>query len=447
MKDNILRPLRRYQQTFGDFTPAQKVIALLGTGALILAGVLVFRWVAQPAYSPLYSNLSASDASAVVDKLDSSGVSYQLTNGGSTVMVPKDDVYKTRISLSGQGLPASTDGGYSLLDNGQSLSTSSFKEQTDFKRAMEGELAKTIEAINGVQTAVVHLALPEKQVFADKQDPPTASVLVATKPGTTLTPDQVQGIVHLVAASIDGHGPRGGDRRGLHRQAALHRRRQRRRGLQLARPVRPPTTRTSSPRGCRRCSTASSARATRKVEVAADLNFDKSIIESKKYANPTAKGLALSTNKSAEIYKGPAGSSIANGVVGPDGQMGTSTGTGTAGSSYDKSNTTQDNALDTQVEHREAALGTVNSLHISTVLDRTAAANTNPSAIAQMVRAAAGLQPKRGDTNSLQVLPFDRTAETQAAKDLKAAQATQAKDGRMGLTATSRSAPCSSSRC
>src|SRR5689334_11655014 len=206
MRDNVMRTLTRHQKTFSAFTPAQKVIAVLGTGALLLAAVLVFRWVAQPQYSPLFSNLSAADASAVVDKLDAAGTPYKLTNGGDTVMVPKDDVYKTRITLSGEGLPSGADGGYSLLDK-QDLSTSQFKEQTDFKRAMEGELSKTIEAMNGVQSAVVHLALPEKQVFADKQDPPTASVLVSTRPGVTLDTEQVQSVVHLVAASIDGMDP------------------------------------------------------------------------------------------------------------------------------------------------------------------------------------------------------------------------------------------------
>ena len=114
MKDQVTRSLRRYTQVFGAFTPAQKVIALLGTGALVLAAVLVFKWVAQPQYAPLYTNLSASDASAVVDKLDSSGVSYKLTNDGSTISVPKDAVYKTRITLSGEGLPTSNAGGYGI---------------------------------------------------------------------------------------------------------------------------------------------------------------------------------------------------------------------------------------------------------------------------------------------------------------------------------------------
>src|SRR5690606_34119340 len=113
----------------------------------------------------------------------------------------------TRIKMNGQGLPTGSDGGYSLLDD-QSLSTSESQERTNFKRAMEGELSKTIEAIDGVDTAVVHLAIPEEKVFSDEQKPTTASVLVDTVPGADLDDDQVQSVVHLVASSIDGLDPK-----------------------------------------------------------------------------------------------------------------------------------------------------------------------------------------------------------------------------------------------
>ena len=188
MKQRLNRGFSSLRTTFTSFTLGQQVVAVIGTLAILLAAFMVFRWVSTPDYAPLYSNLAASDASAIVDELDSQGTPYKLANGGSTVMVPRDSVYATRISLSGQGLPEqSSSQGYSLLDN-QDISTSEFQEQTDFKRAMEGELAKTIEAIDGVNTAIVHLALPPQKVFADEQDPPTASVLVDTGAGTPLDP-------------------------------------------------------------------------------------------------------------------------------------------------------------------------------------------------------------------------------------------------------------------
>ena len=163
MKQSLTTWLVRVRDTFQGFSAGQKMVAVIGTAALLLAGVMVFRWAATPDYAPLYSNLASSDASAVIDELNSEGVTYKLTGGGNTIMVPRNEVYSTRIALSGKGLPGSSDTGYSILDT-QGISTSQFQEQTDFKRAMEGELSNTIEAIDGVQAAVVHLALPPTKV-------------------------------------------------------------------------------------------------------------------------------------------------------------------------------------------------------------------------------------------------------------------------------------------
>ena len=433
MKDDVLRRLGRYQSTFGTFTAGQKVVAILGTGALLLAGVLVFRWVSQPKYSPVFSNLSSQDASAVIDQLDASGVQYKITNGGSTVMVPKNDVYKTRIDLSGKGLPSSSGGGYSLLDN-QDLSTSQFKEQTDFKRAMEGELATTIEAMNGVQTAVVHLALPPKQVFADKQDPATASVLISTSAGSTLDPQQVQAVVHLVAASVDGLDPAKvtvADSTGklLSTQGGID-------GTGVGSRDQYVNDYQNAMIG-RVQSMLDQVLGTgnSQVQVTADLDFDKAVIESKNYRAPTPPGLELSTDANEEKYSGTAANGAgAGGVVGPDGQMDPAT-EGVAGQTpkYTKKSRVSDNAVDTTVEHRETAPGSLKSLHIGVALDRTAAANNNPQEIEQLIRSAVGIQPKRGDTVRVSVLPFDRSAQTATAKALAAESAAAAKASRMDL--------------
>ena len=432
MRDTMQSYLTRFTRGFGAFTPAQKVIALLGTGALLLAAVLVFRWVAQPAYAPLFTNLSAADASAVVDKLDGTGVAYKLADGGTSVLVPQDDVYKTRITLSGAGLPSGKDGGYSLLDN-QSLSTSQFKEQTDFKRAMEGELSKTVEAMDGVQTAVVHLALPEKQVFADKQAPPTASVLISTRPGTDMTPEQVQSIVHLVAASIDGMDPAKvtvADATGRllttddgtgSALASTRDQAQAKYQDELGTRLQTMLDRVIGPGNGR-------------VEVTADLNFDKTTVQEKSYSQGK-KPLSLSQEKSSEVYKGAAAASP-SGVVGPDGQMDPTTttgGTAAAPSTYDKRSETTDSALNTKVQQTVTAPGSVRTLHVAVALDRTAAANNNPAEIEKMLRSAAGIQPKRGDTMWLSVLPFDRSNEAAAAKELKAQDAAVAAGGRMQM--------------
>jgi flagellar M-ring protein FliF len=416
-KDGVTRTFSRYQRTFAGFTAGQKVVAVVGSLALLLAGFMIFRWAATPSYAPLYSNLSSSDASAVIDKLDSQGVPYKLTNGGNTVMVPKDKVYSTRINLSGQGLPSSSDSGYSILDK-QSLSTSQFQEQTNFKRAMEAELSRTIEALNGIDTAVVHLALPEKQVFSDKQDPPTASVLVSTRPGDQLSAEQVQAIVNLVASSVDGLEPDKvtvadsaghvlSSTDGTAGVASTRNQQVQDYQDELNKRIQTMLDRVLGPGNST-------------VAVTANLDFDKSVTETKSYTW-NKNTVPLSETKNVEKYNGVAGSGL-TGVVGPDGQMDSVGTAGNGNSRYVKSSETSDNAVDTTVEHRETAPGGVRNLHVGVVLDAATARNINPSEIQGLVASAVGIDPARGDTVQVSSLPFDRSTEQAAKAELAAAK-------------------------
>jgi flagellar M-ring protein FliF len=425
MKDTVQRLFRRGGDSFGAFTSGQKVISLLGAAALLLGGFMVFRWASTPDYGPLFSNLSASDASAVVDQLESQGTPYELADGGSTVMVPRDEVYSTRIALSGEGLPADSDNqGYSILDK-QGMSLSQDAQDTNFKRAMEGELSNTVEAIDGVDTAVVHLALPEKEVFADEQEPATASVLVKTRPGATLDAEQVQAVVHLVASSIDGLDP---DQVTVADAA----------GKVLS----APGTMTGDDGGTRNQMVTSVQEEYRTklqamldrvvgagnstVQVTADLDFDDSVVESKDYtANVDTP--PLSQSESAETFNGAGSSPTVGGVVGPDGQMDTSTTT-SADSSYSNTTSTQDNALDEVRERRVSAPGSLAGLHVGVALDAEAiAANGIDSRdIRDLVVATAGISKTRGDTVAINEMAFDRSSEKAAQAALSEADKDQA---------------------
>lgn len=425
MKDTMTRGLSRLQGTFTSFTAGQKAVAVVGTLALLMAGFMVFRWAATPSYSPLFSNMAAEDASAVIDELEATGVPYEISNGGATVMVPKEQVHEVRIALSGEGLPASTGDGYSLLDE-QSLSTSQFQEQTSFKRAMEGELATTIEAIDGVRTAVVHLALPPKQVFAKEQDPATASVLVATDRGDAFSPEQVQAVVHLVASSIDGLAPEkvtvadstgrvlsaddatSGTGAGTRAQAVEDYQ------DDLSAKIQRTLDTVVGPLNST-------------VAVTANLDFDKSVSTTTTYqSDPDAK--PLSRSRQSESYNGAAGQGGAGGVVGPEGQMENTTEDGDG--SYTKESTTEDNAVNTVVETREAAPGGVESLHIGVALDANAAVKVGAADMRNLIAAAIGENLERGDTIEVTSLPFDRSAEEAAKLELESAAAADAKAAR-----------------
>ena len=172
MQQRLVGALRGAGSTFSQFSTPQKLIAAIGIGVLVLGGAAFMRWASTPTLQPLFTNLAASDASAIVDQLDSQGVRYELADGGSSVLVPREDVYRMRLAMSSAGLPSSTDSGYSLLDE-QGVTASQFQQQVTWQRALQGELARTISSIDGVEAATVNLAIPAKDVFLDETAAPT----------------------------------------------------------------------------------------------------------------------------------------------------------------------------------------------------------------------------------------------------------------------------------
>src|SRR3954466_15319704 len=169
-------PLNRVKTLLSTISLGQKIVIGLLLAGLVLGGFVFTRWITAPTMAPLFSNLASADASAIVDQLNTDGVPYTLADGGATIMVAQDVVNSERLVMSGKGLPASDSTGYALLDQ-QGITTSEFQQQVSYQRALEGELANTLKALDGVNKAVVHIALPKDQVFATDQGKPTASVL------------------------------------------------------------------------------------------------------------------------------------------------------------------------------------------------------------------------------------------------------------------------------
>jgi flagellar M-ring protein FliF len=432
MRNQVTGALTRLQRTFASLTVGQKVTAVLGGAALLLAAFLTFQWASAPSYVPLFNNLAPADASAIVDQLESEGTPYELADGGATVLVPNEVVYDARIRLSGEGLPAGEDTGYSLLDD-QSLETSQFQEQTDYKRAMEGELADTIEALDGVDTAVVHLALPQEEIFADEQELTTASVLLSTSAGATMAPEQVQAVVHLVSSSIEGLEPDNvtvADATGQVLSApgdsfngAVDSQSQQVEAFEER------TTESVQQMLDRIVGPGSST-----VQVTADLNFDKTVTQTTRYfADPEVP--PLSETSTTESYTAP-GAAGPGGVVGPDGALDPTAGEGEGETAYQKRSRTQDNSVGKTVEQREAAPGTVSALHVSVVMDTQAVGGIQASTVEDQIVAGLGIDPKRGDSVEVGVMPFNRSAEEAAAAEIAAAEAAEKKAEMMSLART-----------
>lgn len=176
---------------------------ILMVGAAVIVGIMsaVWMWSQQPEYRVLFSNFSDRDGGAIVASLQQQNIPYKFADGGGAILVPADQVYDARLKLASQGLPKGGSVGFELMEN-QKLGVSQFLEQVNFQRALEGELARSIQSVAAVQGARVHLALPKASVFVREQQKPTASVLLNLYQGRTLDQQQVSAIVHLVASSV-----------------------------------------------------------------------------------------------------------------------------------------------------------------------------------------------------------------------------------------------------
>lgn len=181
---------------------AQQVGIVVALIVLILASIMFFRWVTTPSFTVLYSDLEGSQVQAVIDELESQGVPYRLEAAGTQILVPRSQVYEVRAAMAAAGIQGTVvPQGYELLD-GQSLTITDFQQRVAYQRALEGEIAKTLMAMEPIESATVHLVIPEEPLFEEERKPTTASVLVA--PVRPLTDAEVESIISLVSSSVEG---------------------------------------------------------------------------------------------------------------------------------------------------------------------------------------------------------------------------------------------------
>jgi flagellar M-ring protein FliF len=178
------------------------LLLLLGIAAAVAVGVTVVLWWRGPNWSLLYGNLSDSDASSVVQALQTAAIEYKLDSASGAIMVPAERVHDARLQLAGQGLPQGKNASLDLMSKDPGFGVSQFMENARYQYALEGELARTISSLQAVEAARIHLALPQQSAFVRDRRPTSASVLLQLRPGHRLQAEQVSAIVHLVASSI-----------------------------------------------------------------------------------------------------------------------------------------------------------------------------------------------------------------------------------------------------
>jgi flagellar M-ring protein FliF len=365
---------------------------------VILFIYLFLHMVSQPSYTTLESGIDPSQTGKMTSALSEHGVSYELQNNGTALAVQSNQTAEARVALASAGLLGNSQPDFSLFEK-QNLGESNFQQQVTYQRALQGQLEETIDSIQGVSGAQVELVLPntQNQVFGENQNASSAAVLLS---GTTsLDPSSVQGIAQLVASSVSGlqlskvtitsasgallwpqaAGAANGS--GSSVQEAEQRYDQ-----SMAASLDAMLAQTLGPGKAQ-------------VLVYANMNVDQTTKESLEYGKA---GVPLQQSKDTETLTG-------NGT-GTGGVTGTANLTAAANSSGGKSNykhetTSSSLGVDKTVTHSTIAPGTVESQHVSVLLDHSVPAASLP-AIKEAVTNAAGIQPKRGDTISIGQVAF-----------------------------------------
>lgn len=204
--EGFLKFIREVARGFSRLTPGRQVAFLVVVVLSIAAIVVLLRFLGQTNYVVLYSDLSPEDSGAIIINLQEKNVPYKVSLSGDRIMVPSDRVSELRIELAASGLPLSGGAGFEIFDE-KNFGVTEFVQKLNYQRALQGELARTISGLDEIASSRVHIVLPEKSIFAETREKPTASVVLRMKPGRRLQSSQVDGIVNLVARAVEGLNP------------------------------------------------------------------------------------------------------------------------------------------------------------------------------------------------------------------------------------------------
>ncbi|MBW3083936.1 Flagellar M-ring protein [Austwickia sp. TVS 96-490-7B] len=425
MKNNVKLQavVGRAKSVFNGFTPGQRAVTIIAVVVAVVGMVVFANWSSKPTMTPIFTNLSAADASAITTKLQETGVPYELGDGSKSVLVPADKANQARLDLAAAKLPQNSpdSAGYAMLDK-QSLGSSDFQQKLSAKRAYEGELAKTIKKIDKVQDANVYLALGEDSPYTDNQTKPSASVQVTMANGSKLKANQVDAITYLVSSAVpkmdphavtvtDSTGQRYTDTDG---GAGLDQRADQIRAVSAAKTAE-----------LQRFLDTIVGPGNSTVSVQAELNFDNTKINRQEYVLAKPGDPPLAEQHSTEKMTGAGGQAV-GGVLGPDNITVPGLGQGNANSQYTKEDFTRQNPYGTITTTTDAAKGSIKKLDVAVALDVKNAGAYNATDLTDLLSRAAGIDTNRGDLVKVSKLAFD-TKAADAAKSQAEAEAAAAR--------------------
>ncbi len=412
----------------------QRILLISVPSALLIILLGFILWTAQPGYDVLFSKMTQKDASDVVTELRKTNTPYRISENGDrvTVLVPSEKVHEARLTLAGQGLPKGGGVGYELFDQTK-FGMTDFTQKVNYKRALEGELQRTIQSLSEVDEARVHIVMPEPELFTDKEKPTTASVMLTLKSEAQLKREQVRGIVHLVASAVEGLKPEdvnvvdshgnmlsafiqeeqqdnnpddGGTVLTQQAKLTLHQ-------LEVQRNYEKDLERKVNQMLAKVLGTTRYA-----ASVNAELNFDKTETESEVFEPVVdGHGIERSTSTKKEQYVGDAGfpATMVGGVPGTDSNIPGYQAVNGGNSQYSKEEAITNYEVNRTVKRSQQAPGAPKRVSVSVFVDGLQPQQVE--SIKTAVVAAAGLDLNRGDQVAVENMPFDDTAALASLKE------------------------------
>jgi flagellar M-ring protein FliF len=391
--------LNQLKEKFLSLSTSQKALVIgVPLAVLALLSLLLF-YAGRPNYVVLYGGLSSEDLNAVLSELDKEGIKYKLSPDGSTIFVPEDKARDLRLKLAAKGIPSKGIVGYEVFDK-ERFGVSDFQNQVNFKRAVEGELAKTIMRIEGVDYAKVNIGMPEKSIFLREEDEPTASVLIRLKPGYELSPEQVKAIRNLVALSVPRLNPKnvvvvddkGRDLTALLEEDEILKDKELKLKAEFEKNLE---------RKIQKTLEEALGVGTVKVKVSADIDFTRREQKEEIY-DPDMTAIVSQQKKKERTFGAVVGGVPGAGANVPPG-AGAVQGAGPL--TLEKSETITNYEVSKKEVYTQDPLIKVRRLNVGVMIDSNLK-GVDLEKIRQMVQASAGIDPNRGDVLSVVSVPF-----------------------------------------
>ncbi|WP_196594647.1 flagellar basal-body MS-ring/collar protein FliF [Pectinatus sottacetonis] len=417
----------RYLQFWQKLSKRQKYI-IAGVGALLIFALIgaSFFYGSEPEMQPLFTNMETKDAGEVAAKLKEEKVQYKIeeNKSGTTILVPAKDVHKLRLDMAVQGLPRGTKG-FEIFDNSK-LGVTDFQNKVNYLQALQGELTRTIEQIDAVQSARVHIVLPEDSLYKKNEKPATASILLRLKPGKELNKKEIKGIVNLTAHSvqglqaenvtiIDSHGrilndpnDNGTDDKNTLGNITLTQ-------IKMTQRVR---QQMQTEVQTLLDNALGEGNAFVRVNVA--LDFDQKQTDKQTFSPVVDDaGILRSSQETSESYKGT--STTPGGPAGMTSNTPGYVANNNTNAQYSKQEATKNYEINEQNQKVISAPGTIKRLNIA-VLVSDKMTRQQQQSIARAVASAAGIDPDRGDTISVEPVPFSTAAADKRAQEEQASR-------------------------